>query len=206
MRDVAVWKMEGYGNDEIAEKLGLLSPHGGPKARSDSYPLEQRAGEVSHISSPSTVSSSEILQIEQVCDRFEAAWRAGERPRLESHLRSVATPLYARLLHHLVALDWEYRVRAGDEPQAADYVKRFPAVAAAINSIRREVAAVTDADGQPANRLGEYRIIRQVGRGGMGVVYEAIHESLGRRVALKLMPGIDLANPTARERFCRGGT
>jgi serine/threonine protein kinase len=57
-------------------------------------------------------------------------------------------------------------------------------------------------DGPPA-RLGEYRILREVGRGGMGVVYEAAQESLGRHVALKVLPPHALLNAEQRERFRR---
>jgi serine/threonine protein kinase/WD40 repeat protein len=55
----------------------------------------------------------------------------------------------------------------------------------------------------PQQTLGEYRLLREIGRGGMGVVYEAEQISLGRHVALKVLPAQALLNPTYLERFRR---
>ncbi len=61
-------------------------------------------------------------------------------------------------------------------------------------------------DGGPAipgcsGRIGDYRLIRQVGRGGMGIVYEAVQVSLDRRVALKVLPFASALEDSQLQRF-----
>ena len=52
--------------------------------------------------------------------------------------------------------------------------------------------------------LGDFRIVREIGRGGMGVVYEAVQLSLGRRVALKVLPLAAALDPKHLQRFKNG--
>jgi Flp pilus assembly protein TadD len=55
-------------------------------------------------------------------------------------------------------------------------------------------------------RLGDFRLLREIGRGGMGSVWEAIQVSLDRRVAVKLHAAADAASPTSLARFLREAT
>jgi len=81
-------------------------------------------------------------RINEVCKRFEAAWRAGSPPCLEDYLLGWEGEERAALLGELVPLDLDYRRAAGHELAAADYVLRFPELAGELQdaSLRRVLA------------------------------------------------------------------
>ena len=69
--------------------------------------------------------------------------------------------------------------------------------APAAPRVQGEPGASATGDGT----LGDFRLIREVGRGGMGIVYEAEQMSLGRRVALKVLPFAATMDPRHLQRF-----
>jgi serine/threonine protein kinase len=112
------------------------------------------------------------------------------------------------------------RKRRGERPTLQDYLDRHPELAEEIRDLFPDLLMMEDlgegsvgttgslaADGAAVgtrlDRLGDYRILREVGRGGMGVVYEAEQESLGRRVALKVLSAGSLLDPKQVRRFER---
>jgi serine/threonine protein kinase len=110
----------------------------------------------------------------------------------------------------LAADEYLEQLGRGEAPDVRDYTRRYPQVASilpqVLPTLRMIQALAPDAETQTplpleTDLLGEYRLLREIGRGGMGVVYEAEQIPLGRRVALKLLPMTTLSNAKQLARF-----
>ena len=118
-----------------------------------------------------------------------------------------------------VVEDFTARLRSGQHPAIQEYANQYPSLAEDIEELLTSVAMIEELKKQgnsvsdslksemkqilKLERIGDYRIVRELGRGGMGIVFEAVHESLGRRVAIKVMPNRKFDDPKYLERFKR---
>ena len=230
--------------------------------------------------------------IDDVCGRFEAAWKAGQRPKIEDFLPSpfsesseTSPATLQQLLLSLVAIDLEMRWKTANEtgqwqppsgepaetvahqppratplaeplpnrPRLADYVARYPALgpleglpvglvhdeyyarrrngdrpiveeyvkvfgkdqqelAELLQAIEQAIVASEEAEkkeaaaeelepGEKVRYFGDYVLLKKLGKGGMGVVYEAEQVSLKRRVAVKMVLAGQLADEEDIARF-----
>jgi serine/threonine protein kinase/Tfp pilus assembly protein PilF len=110
--------------------------------------------------------------------------------------------------------DFAAALDRGEHPQVEDFAGRYPEIGqilrevlTALEFVRAAGPSAERQDETPAEEtpvsgtLGDFHILREVGRGGMGVVYEAEQISLGRRVALKVLPFAAALDARQLQRF-----
>ena len=107
-----------------------------------------------------------------------------------------------------IADEFTERLNRGDSPNVEEYARRHPELADVLRDVLASVQLLRGAaDESPGvlptevGTLGDYRLLRVLGRGGMGVVYEAEQRSLGRRVAVKVLPFAATLDAQQRHRF-----
>ena len=145
--------------------------------------------------------------IRSLCSKFaEETNRRPVRPALHEYLKEVAADAQPTLLRNLLHFDVARRRNGGEQPAMEDYLRELPDFASLIKQVFVETTSrsvsrfSTDLD-SPAtasffampsgSHLGNYHLLRELGRGGMGAVFEAEHIQRGDRVALKTLPALD---------------
>ena len=113
-----------------------------------------------------------------------------------------------------IAEDFAEAIRRGHHPNIEDFLEHSSGQVESLRSLLESIEIIeglkhdtskanNDSSHSGLQRLDDYKIIREIGRGGMGIVFEAIHESLGRRVAIKVLANSLLGDPKHLARFRR---
>src|SRR5262245_61536445 len=104
--------------------------------------------------SPDSLPLSRKQRVDEACDRFEKAWRAGQRPHIEEYLAEAAGPEYPALLRELLALEIELRCEGGNQPTPEEYASRFPDHVEVIEAVFGKVLPIQDIEHPPGGVSG----------------------------------------------------
>lgn len=121
-----------------------------------------------------------------------------------------------------IAEEFANAIRNGLSPNVDDFANRYPEHADLLRTILPSIQLVETVSQQDSQLnqsgahdprqsviaatpsiLGDFQIVREVGRGGMGIVYEAVQQSLNRHVALKVISSLISSNQQHKARFRR---
>jgi serine/threonine protein kinase len=168
-----------------------------------------------------SLSLSAAERIDAVCARFEAAWKAGQAPRIEDFLGGAEGAQREALLREMLRVELDWRLLQEDVPAVEDYLGRFPGHEALIRTevegraaaVRRPPAgdtALDDAAGrtgpyvrgpEPEPVVPGYEVVGRLGKGGMGEVLRVHDPDFDRPLALKVMLAELVGQPGAESRF-----
>ncbi len=153
-----------------------------------------------------------IRLIDEVCTVFEEQWLGGGRPLIEDLLGDSTGLERTAIFSELLAVEIELRLAAGELPSRAEYAQRFPTHSHFVDFVFPEAEerargyspqpAASAATSELPHAFGDYELLEEIARGGMGIVYKARQVSLDRIVAVKMILTGQLASDAEVERFC----
>lgn len=157
------------------------------------------------------MSSGEHFDLDDLCATYEADWipeNSGAASISVFVEQTGGSASFKRqLIQELVAIDCELRLKSRLPISRKIYHEQLSGyadeVAAAYNWAETEISEAATVPANPRKRLGDFRIVREIGRGAMGIVYEAVQETLGRRVAIKAIAFNPLRLAETQSRFDR---
>ena len=159
--------------------------------------------------------TSENQSIDEIRDEFRTVWNSTARPWIIDYLLRVSADDRHALIVSLLEIDIQSRLERGESPEPDDYFQFGSRVVQRAAEIIRlfktgdpdatRTISHTVIGNRPARttlrRIGPYHLVREIGRGGMGSVWEAEQtEPVQRRVAVKVIRS-DFASPDALNRF-----
>jgi eukaryotic-like serine/threonine-protein kinase len=176
-----------------------------------------------------SLSPASLRRLDKICDAFEAALRRGEKPAVEEFLTDLPRQEASVLRQELLSLVAEYE----SKPPVVGSADEFMQTLLSAQVISRDDATkfwdATSAANAPASQvagdlveanyltrfqadaalqrhrlaLGNYILLDELGKGGMGQVYRARHRRMDRIVALKILSPEAMHSPDATDRFHR---
>ncbi|MBX7104224.1 MAG: protein kinase [Gemmataceae bacterium] len=154
-----------------------------------------------------TLTLDQQLAVDECCTEFEQALRAGGSATAADYWTRGEAAGRPELLEELVAIEIDYYLSRGDAIRVEEYLSRYPIAekavrtAFAITRVRPETRQTAPNPQVGLPNVERFLIERELGRGGMGVVYLARQPTLNRRVALKMLRSHDTASPEQKARF-----
>ncbi len=151
----------------------------------------------------------QLIRINRCCDEYEGLWKSSNRVSLEDFLSSVSADDKSLILPELILIDIEYRCRQKHSLNADDYLQFSQDLDRTwlqkqLESVTKEnLESNQNSELLPGTVVGDYQILDELGEGGMGKVFRAVHVLMKRQVALKVIHHQGQSDPHLKRRFER---
>ena len=145
------------------------------------------------------------VRLDEICLSFESNWTPDSVKDIEKFAEQIDGEYKSALVCELLAIDFEMRQSLNTQVSLDQYVPQIPNYSKEISSSiqywldqTRASASLTGTKPSMPKQMGDYRIVKLIGEGGTGAVYEAVQESLDRTVAIKTLHHPHVASQVSR--------